>query len=360
MRAVVLREYGGPDVLSVEEVPDPTPVPGEVVVQVHAVSVNRSLDLEVRAAGAARGTRLPHVLGVDPAGVVVATADDVDSVHVGDRVAVVPHIRCGQCTFCTRGREDQCPNSRHIGVHRWGGYAEYVAIPAKNAVPIPDTLGFADAAVILRHAPTAYNLLRNLADVQPGERVLVMGATGGLGAAGVQVSKVLGAAVIAGAGADERVQLALQNGADLGVNYRTCDLTQEVERLTDGHGVDVVFENISDPVLWPKAFACLARAGRLVTAGAHGGGKVELDVRRLYGRRLRILGGAGATKQDVANALEAAGRGQLHAVIDRVMPLAAAADAHRLAEKGGLLGKLVLDPTATPAPPATSTGGGAV
>jgi NADPH:quinone reductase len=346
MKAVVLREFGRPDVLHIEEVPDPSPGPGEVVVEVHAVTVNQSLDLMVRADGTIRGTVLPHVLGVDPAGVVVAVAADVDTAAVGDRVAVIPHVRCGRCGFCTSGREEQCPNSRHIGVHRWGGYAEYVPVPATNLIRVPDGVGFVDAAVILRHAPTAFNLLRNLAEVHPGESVLVMGATGGLGAAGVQVAKLLGATVIAGAGGDARVEVALANGADHGVNYRAEDLTEEVLRITGGRGVDVVFENISDPVTWPKAFASLTHGGRLVTAGAHGGGRVELDVRRLYGRRLRIIGGAGASRRDVAAALEAAAEGRLHAVVDRILPLEAAAEAHRLAEKGGLLGKLVLDPRA--------------
>ena len=344
MRAVVLREFGGPEVLKLEEVPDPVPGPGEVVVEVHAVTVNQSLDLKVRADGTGRGTTLPHVLGVDPAGVVLSVADGVDSVVVGERVAVIPHIRCGRCGFCTNGREEQCPNSRHIGVHRWGGYAERVAVPATNVVRVPDGVSSVDAAVILRHAPTAFNLLRRLADVRPGEWVLVMGATGGLGAAGVQVAKLLGATVIAGAGADSRVEVALANGADHGVNYRAADLTEEVLRLTGGRGVEVVFENISDPETWPKAFASLAHGGRLVTAGAHGGGRVELDVRRLYGRRLRVIGGAGASREDVSAALAAAGEGRLHAVVDRVLPLDEAAEAHRLAEKGGLLGKIVLTP----------------
>lgn len=350
MRAVVMREFGGPGVLHVEKVPDPVLVAGEALVRVHAVTVNQTLDLKVRAAGQIRGTTLPHVLGVDPTGIVADVAPDVTGVRIGDRVAVLPHLRCGRCEFCTSGREEQCPHSRHIGVHRWGGYAEYVSVPVSNLLPIPDTVSFVDAAVVLRHAPTAFQLLRGLAGVGPGDWVLVMGAAGGLGAMGVQVAKLLGATVVAGAGADARVELARRNGADHGVNYRARDLTEEVLSITDGRGVDVVFENIGDPVLWPKAFAALAQAGRLVTAGAHAGGKVELDVRRLYGRRLRIIGGAGASAADIRSAAEAAAAGTLRAVIDRVLPLDEAADAHRLAENGGLLGKIVLDPTALAVP----------
>jgi NADPH:quinone reductase-like Zn-dependent oxidoreductase len=313
------------------------------------VTVNRSLDVDVRRDGARRGVVLPHVPGVDPVGVVAAVADDVGSVSVGDRVAVAPTIRCGSCAFCTAGKESQCPHSRHIGVHRWGGYAELVSAPAKNIIPIPEGLTFTETAVILRHAPTALNLLQSLAQVRPGETVLVMGATGGLGAAGIQVANLLGATVIAGAGAEDRVAAAVANGADHGIDYRANDLTAEVERLTDGRGVDVVFENISDPILWPRAFASIAYGGRMVTAGAHGGGKVELDVRRLYGRRIRIIGGAGATRADNAVVLEAALAGRISARIDRVLPLEAASEAHRLFEDGvSLVGKVVLQVSAPP------------
>lgn len=349
MRAAVIRAFGGPDVLQIEQVDDPVLESGEVLVRVEAVTVNRSLDVDVRRDGARRGVVLPHVLGVDPVGVVVDVADDVKSVTVGDHVAVAPTIRCGMCTFCTAGKESQCPNSRHIGVSRWGGYAELVTAPVRNIIQIPHSLPFAEAAVILRHAPAALNLLQSLAQVRPGETVLVMGATGGLGAAGIQVAKLLGATVIAGAGAKDRVAAAVANGADYGVDYRACDLTAEVERLTDGRGVDVVFENISDPVLWPRAFASIAFGGRMVTAGAHGGGAVELDVRRLYGRRIKIIGGAGSTRMDIAVILEAALAGRIAARIDRILPLEAAAEAHRLFEDGvSLVGKVVLQVSAPP------------
>lgn len=346
MKAIVMREFGGPDVLELADVPDPEPGPDDVVVEVHAVTVNRTLDLKVRAAGHARGTVLPHVLGVDPAGVVVARGNNVQWPDVGARVAVVPHIRCGHCRFCRAGQEEDCPNSRHIGVHQWGGYAQYARVPASNVHLVPDNVPFADAAVVLRHAPTAFNLLRARGRLAAGEWALIMGASGGLGNAGVQIAKLMGATVIAGAGADERVQAGLAAGADHGVNYRRDDLADEVHRITGGAGVNLVFENISDPDVWPLAFASLAPSGRLVTAGAHGGGVVPLDVRRLYGRRLQVIGGAGATREDMVSALDAAARGQLRPLIDRVLPLDAAVEAHRLAEADDLVGKVVLDPTA--------------
>jgi NADPH:quinone reductase-like Zn-dependent oxidoreductase len=344
MKAVVLREFGPPEVLRLEDVPAPSAAAGEVLVQVHSVSVNRTLDLVVRAGKYPSDIRLPLVLGVDPAGVIVAAGEGIAPSRIGERVAVVSMISCGECRYCRENEEANCAKSRHIGVHRWGGYAEYVAVPAKNAFTIPDRLSFPEATVITRHFPMAFNLLVNKADVKAGEWVLVMGAVGALGSSGVQVAKMLGAKVIAGAGSDERVALALGYGADFGVNYRAQDLAKEVMRITDAHGVDVVFENIADPTLWPGAFNSLAWAGRLVTAGGHGGGQVALDVKRLYLRRMRIIGAAGTNRRDVERALDAAAAGKVRAIIDRTMPLGEAAAAHRIMEEKQIVGKIILEP----------------
>jgi NADPH:quinone reductase-like Zn-dependent oxidoreductase len=276
---------------------------------------------------------------------VVEIGPDVDAPRVGDRVAVSYGVACGDCDACVADREYQCRYRGRIGLYDWGGYAEYVVVPARTCVPIPASLSFAEATVIVRHFPTAFQLLETKAGLKLGEWVLVMGAAGALGSCGVQVGKYLGATVIAGAGADERVQAALTYGADYGVNYRTQDLEQEVLRLTDGHGVDVVFENIADPTLWQGAFNSLAPNGRLVTAGSHGGGMVTLDVTRLYLRRLRIVGSPGAMPRDVQQSLEAAATGRLRAIIGRIMPLREAAEAHRLLEGNAVIGKIILDPT---------------
>jgi NADPH:quinone reductase-like Zn-dependent oxidoreductase len=345
MKAIVLKEFGGPEVLRYENVPTPKAAAGEVVLKVYSVSVNRTLDLVVRAGKYPVQIQMPHVLGVDPAGEVVEIGEGVHGFALGDRVAVVSFIACRQCKQCVKGEEACCVASQHIGLHRWGGYAEYVAVPAGNAFKLPDNVGYADGSVITRHFPMAFNQLTSKADVKPGEWVLVMGATGALGNCCIQVAKMLGAKVIAGAGADERVELAKSYGADIGINYRKQDLLEEVMSLTGNQGVDVVCENISDPTLWPGAFNSLAINGRMVTAGAHGGGTVTLDVKRLYMRRLRIIGTAGTNAPDVYKALDAAGHGRIRAIIDRTMPLREAAAAHRIVEKNQIPGKIILDPS---------------
>ena len=269
----------------------------------------------------------------------------VTKFKVGDRVAVISATPCQQCGPCLAGKEANCVDSKRIGVDLWGGYAEFIAPPARYAVKLPDEISFAEGTVITRHFPMAFNLLASKADIKPGEWVLVMGATGALGSSCVQVAKMLGARVIAGAGADERVKATKSYGADFGVNYRQQNLAEEVMKLTDGQGVDVVCENIADPTLWSEALNSLAIGGRLVTAGAHGGGTVKLDVKRVYMRRLRIIGAAGTHLPDVDKALQAASAGKIRAIIDRTMPLSEAAEAHRILEANQTLGKIILDPT---------------
>jgi NADPH2:quinone reductase len=335
LKAIVIPEFGPASVMKLQEVPTPEPGPGEVLIKVHAVSVNRTLDIVVRAGKYARKVSLPLVPGVDPSGVIVKLGPGVTHRKVGDRVTVALRL----------GSESGADAIRLLGVHAWGGYAEYVKARADGTTIVPDGLDFATATVISRHAPTAFHLLRDRAKLQAGEWVLVMGAAGGLGSAGVQAAKYLGAKVIAAAGSDERVKVGVDLGADAGVNYRGKDLTEEVMRITEGRGVHVVFENIGDPDLFPKAFATLMRYGRLVTAGGHGGGIVPLDVNRLYQNNLMIIGATGETPDDVTLSLKAAAEGKFKAVIDCVLPLSEAVKAHEMVESRGGLGKVILDPT---------------
>ena len=335
MKAIVVREFGPPSVMRYEEVPTPEPGPGEVLIKVHAVSVNRTLDAVVRAGKYAKKVELPITPGVDPSGVVTKVGPDVTARKVGDRVTV--QLRTGN--------ESGMDSIRNLGVHAWGGYAEYVRAAAARTAIVPDALDFATATVVSRHAPTGIHLLRDRAKLQTGEWVLVMGAAGGLGSAGVQIAKYLGAKVIGAAGSDERVMTGLEFGADAGVNYRAQDLTAEVMKITGGAGVNVVFENIGDPDLFPKAVASMARRGRLVTAGGHGGGIVPLDVNRLYQNQLTIIGATGETPEDVDFALKAAAEGKFKGLIHCVLPLSEAVKAHEMIEAREPLGKIVLDPT---------------
>lgn len=335
MKAIVLREFGPPSVMRLEDVDDPRPGPGEVVVRVHAVSVNRTLDTVVRAGKFKRSVTLPIVPGIDPAGVIVAVGSGVTGRRVGDRVITSTRVQS----------EAAADGPQLASVHAWGGYAEYFKAQADGTTIVPDGVDFAAANVISRHAPTAFHLLRDRAKLKPGEWVLVMGAAGGLGSAGVQAARYLGARVIAAAGADERVKAALDLGADAGVNYRAQDLSAEAIRITEGRGVDVVFENIGDPELFPKAFAAIARSGRLVTAGGHGGGIVPLDVNRLYLKEITVIGATGHTPADIALSMHAAAQGRFKAIIACILPLSQAPRAHELVESRAVLGKVVLDAT---------------
>ena len=335
MKAIVIREFGPPEVMQLEEVSTPVPGPGEVLIRVHAVSVNRTLDLAVRAGIYAVPAALPHVLGVDPSGVIAVVGAGVTARKVGDRVVTRQIFRPATPT--------QGPGI--LGVHAWGGYAEYVKVPVDITHPVPEGLDFVTATVVARHAPTALSMLRDVARLAADEWVLVMGASGGLGVAGIQVAKSLGAKVIAAAGADERVRAAVDLGADFGINYRAQDLTEETRRITLGRGVDVVFENIADMELFPKAFASLARNGRLITAGAHGGGTVPLDVKHLYLNGITVIGSVGRiTADDLSLTLEAAAQGRHRVLVDRVLPLAEAILAHRIVGDRSGTGKVVLQP----------------
>jgi D-arabinose 1-dehydrogenase-like Zn-dependent alcohol dehydrogenase len=315
------------------------------VVEVHAVTVNRTRDLNVIGGEVGGEDVLPLVPGQDPAGRIVAVGAGVDPARIWERVIVTSRMTCGTCQACRSGLGSDCPRSTSIGIHRWGGYAERVVVPVTQVFAVADALGFAEAAVAMRHFPMAMQQLGpTKADLKSGEWILVMGAAGGLGSACVQVARARGAHVIAGAGADDRVAAAMALGAHHGINYRKQDLPARVRELTGGRGVDVVCENISDPTTFPAAFRSLATMGRMVTSGAHGGGTVPVDMKRLYQSRLRIIGAAGYDPGDVATAMALAGRGELKATVDKVMALDELTEAFRLIDERQVTGKIVIDP----------------
>lgn len=344
MKAIVLHEFGGPEVMQFEEISTPEPGLRDVLIEVHNVSVNVTLDIAFRKGLYPVKPAFPHVMGTDAAGIVVAIGDAVTKVKPGDRVAVHTPLPSEQRV---PGHEADDPGLRGlVGLSIWGGYAEFASIPATNVFAIPDNLAYPEATVIMRHLPTARHLLHTKARLREGEWVLVMGATGGLASCCLQVAKLMGARVIAAAGSDERVQIAQDDfGAHYGVNYRTQDLATEVMKITDGHGADVVAENVGDPELWTGATNSLAILGRLVTAGAHAGGEVTLNLANLYRKRQTIYGSPACDFADVEWAMDVAEQGNIRApIIDRILPLHEAAEAHWLVEQRVPVGKVLLDP----------------
>jgi NADPH:quinone reductase len=344
MKAIVIHRYGPPDVLTYEEVPDPQPRAGEIRIRVHAATVNRVLDVSLRAGKeGARGPILPLIPGVDCAGVVDAVGEGVTLWRKGMRVAtagVMPLEVCDEDDAGYRGPTGM------MGIKRPGGFAELVAVPACAAIALPDALDFHHAAVVMRHVPTAWNLLFNVAELKAGETVLIMGAGGNLGSIGIQIAKnVVGARVIAAAGSDERAEMGRALGADCAINYNARDLHAEVMAFTGGKGVDVLYDNIANPKVLPQAFRAIGFDGRLVTAGAHAGPNVSIDFAHLYHKRITIKGRPGYHPPDVAKCFAAAADGKVKAQIERILPLSRAAEAHRLVESGEVSGKIVLDPT---------------
>ncbi len=343
MKAVVVDRFGGPEVLEYQEVPDPIAEAGEVVIQVKACSVNRTLDLEVREKGAGFGVTLPHISGADPSGVVTQVGLGVTTLKIGDRVAAIPFLTCGSCRCCERGEENACLSLKIMGVHRPGGYAELARLPAAHTLPVPPTVSFPEASCLPLSYAVAWHLLVTRARASAGDTVLIMAAGSGLGVAGIQIAKLKGARVLAAAGSDEKLERARALGADAAINYSKVDLPQEVKRLTDGWGADVVYENIG-AATWDRSLACLARTGRLVTCGTHGGSQATIDIRTLYRNNNSLLFSAGATRKETEEVFRLVGEGRLKAVIDRTFPLKEAAEAQRYLAGRQNFGKVILVP----------------
>jgi NADPH:quinone reductase-like Zn-dependent oxidoreductase len=327
---MIFNAFGPPDVLHYEDVPDPAPGPGDLLIEVHAVSVNRVLDVDIRAGRAPHyGVEPPHILGVDPSGVVIDVGSDVQGFAAGDRVSV------------TMGM----PGGGRYGLECNGGDAQLTIAPAASCVKVRDEIGFADATVISRHGPVAYNLLFNMGKLEAGQTVLIMGAAGNLGSIGIQLAKAAGATVIAAAGSRARADVGASLGADHTVDYNAVNLKDAVMDITDGAGVDLFYDNIANPDICPLGIESLKVLGRMVTAGSHGGPVVPVDFSTVYHKQLTIMGNPRSKAQDALPCFDAAAAGNLKVVIDRVVPLSAAPEMHALIEADPGIGKVILDPT---------------
>ena len=340
MKAVVFSEHGSPNVLRYTEVPEPRIGAHEVLVRVRACAVNHR-DLLVRQGATGSGVSFPHILGSDIAGEVAKVGEGVSNVRVGDPILLAPGISCGHCEECTAGRDNFCRDYTVFGSRLPGGYAEYVKAPAANVLPMPANLTFEEAAAIPFVFMSAWHMLITRAALRPAEQVLVIGAASGVGSAAIQIAKVAGARVIATAGSESKLAKAKELGADDALLYEGGELAKDVRRLTHNRGVDVVFEHVGQAT-WEQSILSLATGGRLVTCGATTGREGRINITYLFFNHLSIIGSFMGSKSELYSVLALVERGLLKPVVDCVMPLERAADAHARLEHRQQFGKIIL------------------
>jgi len=340
MKAIVMHQYGGPEVLRCEDVPDPKPRKDQVLVRVKACALNH-LDVWVRV-GTTKSP-LPHIPGSDVAGEIVEVGEYVTGFKPGQRVLLAPMTFCNHCEACVAGRQNECPEYSVLGNRTDGGDCELIAVPAVNVIPIPDNLGFNEAASVPLVFVTAWHMLVGRAAIQPGHTVLILGANSGVGIAGIQLAKLFNATVIATAGDDRKAGRAKELGADHVINHYTQKISEEVRRITNKRGVDIVMEHVGKST-WDESLKSLKNAGTLVTCGATTGPEVGIDLRFVYSRQLSILGSYMGTMGELRQVLKQVFNGRLKPIVDRAFPLKEAKAAHEYLEKSQMFGKIVLNP----------------
>jgi NADPH:quinone reductase-like Zn-dependent oxidoreductase len=342
MKAVIFNEHGSEDVLHVAEVPEPEIADDEVLVRVKACALNH-LDLWIRGGLPGIKFPLPLILGSDISGVVEKVGRVVRNTSPGEEVVLSPALSCMYCEYCLSGRDNLCSQYQTIGYRTPGGYAEYVKVPFVNILPKPPNLTFVEAASIPLVFLTAWHMLIDRVNLRPGEIVLVHAAGSGVGTAAIQIAKLMGARVLATASTNEKIEKAKELGADEGINYQEHDFLQEVRRLTDKRGVDVVFEHTGEST-WQKSIRSLVRGGRLVTCGATSGYQGNLDIRYLFSKQISLHGSYMGSKPELMEVMKFVAAGKLKPVVDRTLPLERAADAHRALTNRSQFGKVVLEP----------------
>ncbi len=337
MRAVVVFEHGGPEVLTyVEDYRDPDVGPNDVLVEVRATALNH-LDVWVRKG--LPGVELPRVLGSDIAGVVREVGSAVEDVRPGDEVIVAPGYGCGKCRYCLSGKESMCRLYTMPGYHVDGGYAELTSHPERAILPKPRNLTFEEAASVPLVFLTSWHMLRTLADVKEGEWVLVWGAGSGVGISSIQIAKMLGARVITTVGDDWKIEKAYKIGADHVIQRRREDVVSRVREIAGG--VDVVIDSVGKET-WPLDLKMLKRGGRLVSVGATSGSSAEVDVRYVFAKQISILGAYMGSRAELMEVLRFLEEGKLKPVIDSVFKLEDAKLAHEKMERSEMFGKIVL------------------
>ena len=347
MKAIAFTEQGGVDVLKYQEVAEPSLGPDEILVKVKACAVNY-LDIHARRdrpeiKQKLEETGTPHILGSDIAGEIAEISGTYPKLAIGDRVLLAPCIPCSVCSDCINGYENLCGTQQLLGFQTDGGYAAFVKAPAKNAIRIADELPFVEASALPIAYLTAWHMLIKRAQLRAGDDVLILGAGGSVGSAGMQIAKLVGARIFATASTDEKLARAKQFGADVTINYADVDFSEVILEETDGRGVDVVLEHVG-AATWEQSISSLAKNGRLVSCGVTTGNIGEINIRKMYQKQLTIMGSALGTPTELRTLARLAEQRRLVPIIDSTLPLEKAAEAHQLLESRKNFGKVCLLP----------------
>jgi NADPH:quinone reductase-like Zn-dependent oxidoreductase len=340
MKAVRIHQFGGPEVLTYEDVPDPRPRKDQVLVRVRACSLNH-LDVWVRKG--LPGVKLPHILGSDVAGEVVEVGEYVGGFKASQRVLLSPIHSCGHCEKCVGGLQNQCRAFTVLGNGVDGGDCELIAAIPANVIPIPDSLDFNQAASVPLVFVTAWHMLVGRAGIRPGQTVLVLGASSGVGIAAIQIAKLFQCRVITTAGDEAKLAKGRELGADYGINHYKQKISDEVRKITNKEGVDIVLEHVG-AATWDESVKSLKNGGTLVTCGATTGPNVGIDLLHLFARQLTLMGSYMGTLGELHEVLQHVFAGRLKPVVDRVFPLSEIKAAHEYLEKSQMFGKIVVNP----------------
>lgn len=342
MQVIQFNQHGGPEVLEVTERPVPTPKAGEVLVRMLAVSLNH-LDLWVRRGMPGLKVSFPFIPGSDGCGEVVECGAGVAGVRPGDRVLVIPGLSSGESKHDLAGNDHLSDDYHLRGEHVDGVDRELLTVEERYVLKLPGDLDPVQTAAAPLVFLTAWGALVERAKLQAGETALILGGTSGVGSAGIQVARDLGARVLSTAGTEEKRALARSLGAEEVLDHHDPNWPKRVKELTGGRGVDVVFEHVG-PATWEGSMRCLARCGRLVTCGGTTGPEVSILLPHLFMKNLSVLGSTMGPAGAFPTILEKIASGAYHPVVSDVLPLSSIVEAHRRLESGEVLGKIVLIP----------------
>lgn len=342
MYAALFHEHGGPEVLKLEEFPTPIPGPGEVLVELHAAALNH-VDILVREGWPGLNLEMPHISGSDGSGVIAALGSGVEDLQEGDRVVINPNIGCGECDACLAGHDNRCRDWHLLGETLRGTLAQYVVVPARNVLPLPDDMHFGPAAAASLVYLTAWHSLITRGGLRPGELVLIVGASGGVNTACIQVAKLGGAEVIVVGSSQQKLALAESLGADLLIDRsEEADWSKSVYQATGRQGVDVVVDNVGASSMMMSIRAA-KKGGRILTVGNTSGAKFEIDNRYIFGKHLSIIGSTMGTLSEFDTVMGLVFKGKLQPVIDRAYPLREIREAEQRLEAGEQIGKIIID-----------------